>query len=236
VSDGKLVLAIGDVHGHVDRLRALLEQEGIIDWTGKRIRDDVTVVQLGDLGHFGQDTKDKDLQAYQLANDAIDIVLWGNHDRACVDSRHAFAGYSPPFVEACDEMAKLGSAHVLAYAAHGYLLTHAGLHPSALPDEEYTDEVKVAEVLCEGGDTTAVNAVSRSRGGRSMFGGILWRDADEDLDSGFRQVFGHTARYGEVLTYDADEGTSYCVDVGNKTNGKLAGIWLPSERIVQVQL
>jgi hypothetical protein len=69
-------LIIGDVHGHYDRLEALLKQEGIIgecpecEGSGdgaleggfcelchgegtRRLNKDVRVIQLGDLGHFG---------------------------------------------------------------------------------------------------------------------------------------------------------------------------------------
>jgi hypothetical protein len=55
----KPTLVIGDVHGHLDRLTALLEQEEVIarnDSDGyDRVNHDVRVVQVGDLGHFGAD-------------------------------------------------------------------------------------------------------------------------------------------------------------------------------------
>jgi hypothetical protein len=54
------------------------------------------VVQLGDLGHFGQDgspTADTLCYKYVTDNRWCDIVLWGNHDRAEVDSSHSSRGF-----------------------------------------------------------------------------------------------------------------------------------------------
>jgi len=104
------------------------------------------------------------------------------------------------------------------------------------------------------------DSISRKRGGRSHAGGILWRDITEKLYDGFRQVFGHSADHAEhAVRYVAPnfytrkrkdydiwaqaKGAplpSYCVDVGG--SGKklgdncLAGIYLPDERIVRVDL
>ena len=75
---------------------------GIINGFGERIRDDVTVVQLGDLGHFGDTgSPGGDYFCWKAAFDSdwLDIVLWGNHDRAVIDAQHAFKGYSHPRAE-----------------------------------------------------------------------------------------------------------------------------------------
>jgi hypothetical protein len=139
----------------------------------------------------------------------------------------------------------------LAYEAHGFLMTHAGLHKSfkhnnvpaqwksdpaifahALNDYDQTDETESPEVV----DLVAiVNAISSVRGGDSSSGGILWRDARESLYDGYRQIFGHTAK-DKVRKYQTPGGYSYCIDTGTQTNGRLNAIWLPSETIVGVQL
>lgn len=99
------------------------------------------------------------------------------------------------------------------------------------------------------------DAVGFARGGPSHVGGILWRDIDEKLYPKFRQIFGHSAdakkhqiRYcGQFAhTRDFDYACktfgelSYCIDIGGKGAVKedncLAGIWLPSEEIVRVDL
>lgn len=225
-------LVIGDVHGHVDRLRALLTHEGIIDAAGNRIRYDVRVVQLGDLGHFGWtgDAAD-DLECWRQAPEWLDVVLWGNHDRAVVDSLHTFGGFVPPASEtrrAIDSMMNRGRV-LLATAAHGHLLTHAGLHPTF--DDETPERLdKAVDYLNAGEDLLVVNAISPERGGRHPVGGILWRDYDEPLSERWPQVFGHS-RADTVRRV----GMSWCIDIGGRANGRLAGLWLPGPHLVEVR-
>lgn len=293
----KPVLAIGDVHGHLDRLEALLKQEGIIgrcevcdgaglfgdhpeaevdcptcDGVGiARINDDVTVVQLGDLGHFGQDgSPTGDMLCYKAAVDRwIDIVLWGNHDRAVVDPQHIFGGYFPPTPETRHYMQILinEGRYKLAHAAHGFLLTHAGLHKAFRDNQnvpvnvkenpedfaEWINLVAGPDSLGDPNQMAVRDAIGSIRGGSSRHGGILWRDIREMLYMPFRQVFGHSAdstgmvrycweknnsRYEkDVKTWKLahNQDPSYCVDIGGKDEARLAGIWLPDERIVKVE-
>src|ERR1035438_3170973 len=82
---GRRTLVIGDCHGHLDRLEALLLQEGIIrecaDSGPVRYNREVEVVQLGDLGHYG-DTQARDRSIWAHAPSWLDVILWGNHDRS----------------------------------------------------------------------------------------------------------------------------------------------------------
>jgi len=249
----KPTLVIGDCHGHIDRLEALLKQEGIIhdcpDSGPVRTRKDVEVVQLGDLGHFGVDTKDRDRTIWTVAPNWLDVILWGNHDRAVVQKEHWFGGYDDPFPETKEmlkrqeEVGKLRLAH----DAHGYLLTHAGLHAffahQDVDDELKEDPWEMAHWLniCDkerAQFTTFLpvrDNVGYARGGRATAGGILWRDCSESLFKGYPQVFGHSSK-PKVRQYQTKEHTSYCVDIGNPLNGKLAGVWLPEMRIVEVDL
>lgn len=234
----KRTLCIGDVHGHHDRLHALLEQEGVVDGA-ERVATDVEVIQLGDLGHFGYgQTRAKDHAAWcSLERGWLDLVLWGNHDRAVMDRKHRFAGYESPRTETFALMWEAAGAGKvkLAVARHGYLLTHAGLHPqweTALHATAASAE-DVADLLDSGTPELrqAIDSISRHRGGMSREGGILWRDESEPLSATWPQVFGHT-RGGTVRV----QGDSYCVDVGDAHNGRLAALWLPEKRIAQVQL
>jgi hypothetical protein len=312
------VFVIGDVHGNLDRLEALLRQEGLLDrceackgsgmrpspprprWveddnvnydgiTGDcrtckglgwaRLHPEVTVVQLGDLahlGHGGSPTGDLLCYKYVTENDWCDVVLWGNHDRAMVDKDHAFTGFQRN-MEVGEYIAKLFEQGRLqtAFEAHGFLLTHAGL-ALAFGQQKVDDKLKYDESAfvewindqdelwlgkdeAFAADTQAVgivNAIGRKRGGTSAVGGILWRDIEEGLYDGFRQIFGHSAddrkhqvRYAGKRNFTRKPPEnwtgSYCIDVGGKPgrpnkNGynpnTLAGIWLPSEKIAKVEL
>jgi hypothetical protein len=224
-----------------------------------RVNKDVEVVQLGDLGHYGKDTKAKDRSIWASAPAWLDVILWGNHDRAIFEPQvHWFGGYSEPFPET-KEMIKraseegdpnhngVGNKLKLAHEAHGYFLSHAGLHAffahQDVDQELKEDPWELAQWLNVNDrednrwDTFLPirDNVSVKRMGRATAGGILWRDASESLYKGFPQVFGHSAK-PKVRQYQSKENTSYCVDVGNATNGRLAGIWLPECRIVEVNI
>jgi len=296
------VFVIGDVHGNLDRLEALLRQEGLLDrcldcdgsgmdagvgpsdcypcrglgWA--RLRPEVTVIQIGDLGHFGEGgspTGDLLCYKYVTENRWCDVVLWGNHDRAIVDSTHAFTGYISPGREIeyfINELHRTGRL-MLAIDAHDFLITHAGLalafKQQKVPDELKTDLTKLVDWLndedekyletgkCDPQAWGIRDAVGRKRGGSSSVGGILWRDSTERLYDGFRQIFGHSADHRKRQVRYAWRSTtqrvstkgqlqrksppSYCIDIGGKAkHGQkgacLAGIWLPSEKIVRVDL
>ena len=97
------------------------------------------------------------------------------------------------------------------------------------------------------------DAIAIRRGGNAQAGGILWRDSEEKLYP-FRQVFGHSADHRQRMVRFCNrwgctrnpcasigfENLSYCIDVGGPDEwpgGKcLAGIWLPEEHIVRVDL
>jgi hypothetical protein len=320
------IFVIGDVHGHLDRLEALLKQEGLLVWCDtcegggtmdygmadsageplnewcddckglgqKRVRKDVIVVQLGDLGHWGQNgspTGDLLCYKYVTENDWCDVVLWGNHDRAMVDGQHAFTGFIPDY-QTGHYLSRLHNDGRLqiAFEAHGFLLTHAGLastfkyqkvDPKYQTDvQAFVDWINDEDDKYLQGDPRSrdmsamdanaagiINAIGARRGGSGPTGGILWRDIEEGLYDGFRQIFGHSADHkkGKVrmcsknahtrldpndntheafaqmvgVAFAANMKPSYCIDVGGKHGSGhdcLAGIWLPSEQIVRVDL
>lgn len=317
------VFVIGDVHGNLDRLEALLKQEGLLDrcedcdgsglvpadcsepyqheyqcacpeedciscdgdgW--ERKRRDVTVVQLGDLGHFGARgsmTGDMLCYKYVAVNRWCDVVLWGNHDRAAIDGAH----HATDFIQVPEARHYISMLYEegrmqMAFYAHGFLITHAGLaaafkgqgvdeqlktDPEAFvdwindEDESWLDHVadddRFAHENVDPHALAIINAIGARRGGRVPTGGLLWRDINEKLYDGFRQIFGHSAdpqhqvrycwRNGNTRKLETHEPSevekgqySYCIDVGGKGNENgascLAGIWLPSERIVRVDL
>ena len=229
-------LVIGDVHGNYDRLYALLEQEGIIK-DGERVDKDAEVIQLGDLGDFRENHRGDRACFHAVRDDWIDIVLWGNHDRAVVDQRHQFNGYKKPPAEFTHifKMLEINRKLRFAYAIHGHLLTHAGLHDhwkrfDPVPKGfDKDDPYDVADYLNQNPERMdgIINACSEGRGGMHHYGGIMWRDKDEPLYESFPQIFGHSSS-PEVR----QQGDSYCIDTSK--HSKLAAIWLPELKIVEV--
>jgi hypothetical protein len=239
----KPTLVVGDVHGHIGLLRGLLAAEGIIDPdTGIRRRDDCEVVQLGDMTEMrgtAQRPRVDDLACLQLAaSGAVDIMLWGNHDRAAFDSLHEFTGFQmpgPSELELLGVMRHRGSLR-FAHAAHGALLTHAGLHPAYAHDltcrtaEQAAAKINTYKRKAHGPMIPTVDAVSRRRSGGFDAGGILWRDHDEPLAGTWPQIYGHSTADAPRLTGD---GNGLCVDTV-KAGGALTGVWLPSLQMVSV--
>jgi hypothetical protein len=208
------------------------------------------------------------------------VILWGNHDRAVVSSWHHFSGYTRPGPETLHlvKAAQFDRKLKIAYSAHGYLMTHAGLHSqfryNNVPDALKQDPAAFADwanaqdrLYIEGHEEATspnykatVDAISRTRGGPSNYGGILWRDISEALFDGYPQVFGHSADREHQVRYvgprfhtrslkdyqtwalanKVEAPMSYCVDVGGKGDRPgdncLAGVWLPEGRVVRVDL
>jgi hypothetical protein len=231
----KRTFVVGDVHGSIERLIELLLKAGCmretypnsdmqIDWDGYKMNPGIEVVQVGDLGDFGQQDPTRDWMCYTFARALGITVLMGNHDAACFDTlSHSFRGYRTPSFQTLMVMRKVSPK--LAVARSGYLITHAGLHPSYMPVEATPEEL--ALVLSSAGQLPVVTDIGPPRGGFAKQGGILWRDDREDLYD-VPQIYGHTS--GMMRKH----GRSYCIDVGNKTNGSLAGIWLDTQQIVAI--
>lgn len=270
---------IGDVHGHLDRLEALLRAVDILgdcpacngmgntpcpdpglpdyecakcDGYGvARIDHETLVIQLGDLGHFGATgSPTGDMLCWNVVTQSqwCDIVLWGNHDRALVDGGHSFKGFEKPDPTTLHYVKRLhkDGRLMLAFAAHGHLLTHAGLsasfkHQRVDPALKYDvekfadwindeDERWLVESECDPQAAMIRDCIGTKRGGSSEHGGILWRDSHEDLFARWPQVFGHSKGH-LIRTYNDN---SYCIDLGDEHNGRLAGMWLPSREFVQI--
>lgn len=216
-----------------------------------RIDHSVRVICLGDVGSYSEKgSPTGDMLCWRAIQKCgwVDTVLWGNHDRAVVDPIHGFKGYSEPnpatlhYIKAMYASGRL----VLAASADGHLLTHAGLHKAfkhqAIDDELKTDVVKFVTWInaedeafldtekCSASVIAIRDAVNPRRGGGSDAGGIIWRDSSEKLYARWPQIFGHSK--GELIrTYNND---SYCIDIGNPHNGRIAGMWLPERTFVQV--
>lgn len=260
------VFVFADVHDHYDRLFDLLVAAGLVDpVTHARLRGDVRVVSLGDLGHFGERGSAGSRLCYQAVRAGwVDLVLWGNHDRAVIDGAHEFSGYQRPdgdvvmLVRALHAQGRMPLAH----AAHGHLLTHAGLHrrfahQAEMERVDKADPEQVAAYINDlaarempGENAALWDAIGETRGGpEGAAGGILWRHWAEPLHDAFPQICGHTSandvrarRLGvdedtpnALDALAGDEPLHACLDVGTPRNGRLAGMWLPSRELVEVR-
>lgn len=239
-------LIIGDVHGHYDRLCALLLQEGLIDEDDKRLLPNTRIIQLGDLGHNGFDTDypDGDKLCYEAVRKWDMEFILGNHDAALIHRRHIFSGYSK--MALADDMLRIAIPTVrfapLAASAHDYLITHAGVHSyygGKLSRDPKVAATEINERNPVENYSDIRDAIPYERGGSSLRGGILWRHDPSSLSHRWPQIFGHSVQFDKIRIIgnkkDKDR-PHYNIDLGLRDNGRLGGIWLPSQRLVEVKL
>jgi hypothetical protein len=215
-----------------------------------RVNHDVEVVQLGDLGDFRIPSQTNDSICWSIADRWLDVVLWGNHERPVIGGM-AFGGYYPPLPEVKEKMLLMRHENrlKLAHAAHGFLLTHAGM------PEYYFGNTRTGSLKRSDAEAVARwlnrkdrdqphkfssaqiwmlrDAIGPGRGGMQRSGGLLWRDDFEDeLWDGLPQVYGHTSdkliRLPQALRQPA-----YNVDLSK--HGAIGAVWLPEQRAVTVR-
>jgi len=235
---------IGDVHGHATELVGLLAKAGFLRPDGtdpdpgadphERTAYSDEVVQLGDLGHYGGDTRDGDLACWQLAATYPWFhVLVGNHEMALLSELHRFRGQATPHSGLFSLIAAKNPQY--AMERFGYLLTHAGLHEHFYDPKPKMSVKLLSELLqiaCTEPDPMEVrDNIGSHRGGRiGTSGGILWRDDREPL-ADLPQVYGHSR--GMIREQFTSKGESaICIDTMERHSGTLTGIWLPERKIV----
>src|SRR5436190_17224013 len=184
-------VVIGDVHGRTDALYSLLRELGVIDATGRRRRAG-RVVQLGDLLDRKADPQ-ANLETAQLAAEALDVVLAGNHEWRLLsegDNEHDAA---------LAILAHQGWPHAAA-AVGGWLVTHAGVHPdfaAQLPADTADCAGEINYRWHRNGRRrrdSLFASVGPARGGSDPYGGIFWMHSDEwpkSQKSPWGQIAGH---------------------------------------------
>jgi hypothetical protein len=181
-----LEVVIGDVHARTELLRAVLGSAGVLDARGRR-REDAWVVQVGDLLDR-RASLESNLAAAALAAEVFDVVVAGNHEARMLDS-----GLHGP---ALALLATRGWPHAAA-ASGGWLITHAGVHPSlgaGLPGDVCECVAEINDRWWRGGRDPLFDWIGPARDGSAPHGGLLWLGAGEwprDLGSPWPQISGH---------------------------------------------
>ncbi len=196
---------IPDLHGNRKLAVGLMKQEGLIEDidSPRRLRPEVTVLQLGDLCNCVFGSINDDLYALKLVEHGIiDYMLVGNHEHPYFGGT-PFSGFGW-FAELKSALVKLNDRGRIRAAREvdGILLTHAGVTADIdQVDKWYGDEGNKARQVAEGlnilwdrRDYThgMFSAISFYRGGTSKLGSILWSDWREEKSHLFPQIFGHT--------------------------------------------
>lgn len=201
------------------------------------------VIFLGDFfDNFGDDASDARLAAAWLRarmESSDDVMLLGNHDAAYmfaqVDAMYC-PGFTKAKAKAINEILKPRhwQRFKLAHIEQGWLLSHAGFHPTwtRTPTTKRFIE-DCADVLEKAarGVVDPLLGCGYDRGGPQPIGGPLWLDWDSLVPiRGINQIVGHTPGT-EVRERRSKDSRNYCLDV---RNGAVAAL-LEGDRLTIVQ-
>jgi Calcineurin-like phosphoesterase len=205
-------LLIGDVHGCVDELQALLAAAGVTPQD--------RVVLVGDLVAKGPDSRG----VVRLARERGFQAVLGNHDAAVLRVRQPDAGGRPPRPEHRRVAASLSDEDwrwlealplTLALPEHGVRVVHAGLVPGVPLEAQAREDLLNLRSITPGG-----------RGSRRIEEGVPWASVWQGPE---HVVFGHDAVRG-LQRHPFATG----LDTGCVYGGALTGLLLPERRLVSV--
>jgi hypothetical protein len=230
-------VVIGDVHAAPLGLEALLRQVGAIDDDGNR-RPSHFVAQLGDLLHLGHATAEADRRTLELGSRWIDLQVLGNHEAFYAFGLDScwWAGMASPdqvhpdVLETLRRQAVEGRWQVAA-TLDGWLLTHAGLHPSyqgevGTQTSQAADALRsaFAERLANGARIPVIDRSGPVRGYDPEPGGVLWCDLTEIEplagENELHQIVGHTPQDAPRMVGDR----MWATDGGGGRSGRVAAI------------
>lgn len=230
----KKIIAIGDIHNHWAEAEAI----------ASKYDETHTIIFVGDyFDDFGDSAIDADQTARWLKASLQKpnrIHLMGNHDiNYSIYNAGTTSTGIPRNIYYCsgytlakdlainkvlneDDWAKIKLYHF----EHGFLFTHAGLHPFWFEhpikgfDIDYVKEKmdKAADNYYNRVWDDLIGAAGRCRGGSHKAGGILWCDyfREATLMSGVKQVFGHTpvtTRTSSGIDIDTDGYRSVNINI-----------------------
>ncbi len=258
------VYVIGDVHGSLDGLQAILHHADLITseghWSGRRAR----VVQCGDVVDRGPDSQAcldlllKLRRKARRAGGCVDLLV-GNHELALATGDYSYSDVANPQAmgEQLAKHVRAGRLHA-ARAYRQYLMTHAGVNPDLM-------KYLICELRRQSRRRVTVAALARylnqelkaafisndfshpmfhvgpSRGGRHPAGGIFWADFEFEHDTVARhpevwQIFGHTPPNGSTPFRVSPDARRVNIDVGicGRYGGYRAYVKVLPERIVGI--
>lgn len=242
------MITIAFVHGDnqygYERAFALLKQEEFVVGNDPicRANVDIPLIHIGDNGDYYWGTELRDQRAWENLPEFYDEILMGNHEAAVLFGME-LGGYSVPNKETIAIMQENWESGKLKIATSydGFLITHAGIHPS-FEDDIPEDPVKAAEFLNNlPTNHPIICSIGARRGGYQPCGGVLWRDITEAISNKWPQIHGHS-RVENAHGYNSTIGGGntntqhYAIDVGYPKNGGIAGIYTHNCKIVEVNI
>ena len=204
-----MAIIIGDIHGDLGKAKAFLAYKPEVDH-----------IVLGDYvdSCSAEITAVQELSCLDLLIDSEAVLLWGNHDLAYLSPSLWTIDHRFPAIQQ-DLCERYESAHAAgrfkaAYAADGWVCTHAGASTSLTAASsnipwETGEASAIADALnaefireLSAGITGPLFYRGQVRGGSDHYGGIFWYDGrwepSSPPDPRLRQIFGHTLTEGPM--------------------------------------
>jgi len=217
-------LIIPDIHNRVDWIEPFLISQKYDK-----------VVFLGDyFDDFGDSPKDAKIvakwlqQSLQFKNR---IHLFGTHDmwyRFPFNPCLLASGNTGAKSEAIKKILDEDDWNLLQFYhfEQNHLLTHAGLHPSFVKNNNPLDSLEIlidqAKIEIQEGTIDPILDAGFARGGTNPFGGITWLDWYEEFESipNLNQIVGHTEVKAPVEK-SLFNSKNYCLDTKSRYIGIL---------------
>jgi serine/threonine protein phosphatase 1 len=208
-TSGRL-FAIGDVHGHLDRLSRLLERLAL--------QSDDTLVMLGDVVNRGPDTKGVIDRLIEVRKQCKLVCVMGNHEEAMLDGRRNRYALSQ-----WEEMG--GFETLMSYGSDGRL--------KDIPDHHW-DFLDSFVSYHESDDFIFVHANYDPHLTMSDQSALVLRWTSFDEANQKPHVSGKTAVCGHTPGPVRDLGFAICIDTGCGMGGPLSAIRLPERELISV--
>jgi len=212
-------IAVGDVHGELEKFQQILRTENLIDSENHWCGDNALLLQIGDMVDRGPHSVEAIAFMRQLQQEAPKsggrvIRLFGNHELMIMQGVYYYCNFENPG-DLGDEIRReiIEGKIQTAFAWKKRLYVHAGLRIGMLEriTEDLSIQIKeltqhyedIADYLNEvAKEAVADNEyhhpvfwVDASRGGRDEYGGVFWShypDLQMEGLNPIRQVVGHT--------------------------------------------
>jgi len=194
-----MAIVVGDVHGNVEKVKAFLGY-----------KPEEVHIALGDYIDSSYEPQGRQIEALQMLLDSKAILLWGNHDLHYLLTP---PWYCPGFQRGSEQpLRDIIEANKwrfkAAYAADGWLCSHAGVHVSIAKRKAVAPAVadrlndsmlgylkrpitfQTEHVIAAG--PPFFNVSKKSGCGTARFGGIFWFNFKKETGlAPIKQIFAH---------------------------------------------